>query len=290
MKRNPKTINATICVAILACVLGNANLQAGTVDSFTEPYRQVAVPASEVGVLAVIAVTEGEKVTKGQKLANLDDRILQASLEVTRAAMKATGALQAAEADNKSAQKKVDSYKELINQGNASQREYDRAVNDQLQSAARLQSAREEQEVRRLEYERSKIQVMQRQVISPIDGFVVSIEKEAGEFVSPNDPVVMNVVDLETLKAVFSIPRKAAAEVQLGQEIDLKVGYEDVSCTGVVEFISPTADPQSGSVRIKVRIANPENKLPSGAACRWDLDSYDDEPRISLGDTLFRSE
>jgi multidrug efflux pump subunit AcrA (membrane-fusion protein) len=35
-----------------------------------------------------------------------------------------------------------------------------------------------------------------------------------------------------------------------------------------VEFVSPTADAQSGTVRVRVRIPNPGETIPSGVTCR----------------------
>ena len=96
--------------------------------------------------------------------------------------------------------------------------------------------------MRRLEYERVKSQIQKRMIYSPINGFVVAIDKEVGEFVSPNDPVVMNVVHVAKLKSVFSVPLDAARDLRPGQAVELVLGYERVPCKGVIEFISPIAD------------------------------------------------
>ncbi len=251
------------------------------VESFTEPYRQVAVPAPEIGTLHEILVAEGDIVSRGQLLARMDDSVLIASLEVARAAKDAEGSLQSAEAAVKAKQRQFDSYKSLRKRGNATQREMDRAENDYIQARANLQSVREELEVRRLDFERTRAQLQRRQIKSPINGHVVAIDKEAGEFVSPTDPVVMQVVQLDTLKTVFSVPLNAADRLKAEQRVTLKVGIDQAKCYGVIEFVSPTADAQSGSVHVKIRIPNRDGKIQSGAGCVWDMSAEEPHEQLS---------
>lgn len=240
-------------------------------DAFTEPYRRVSIPAAEIGTIADILVKEGDQVSEKQLLAKLEDSVLQASLEVAQAAKDALGARRAAEIEVKLREKQMESYLDLHEQGNATQREVDRARSEYQQSLSRFQSVREELEVRRLEYERVKSQIQERMIYSPINGFVVAIDKEVGEFVSPNDPVVMHVVHLAKLKSVFSVPLDAARDLRPGQLVELSLGYERTPGKGIIEFISPIADAESGTIRVKVRIPNEDYAIRSGLACRWQL-------------------
>ena len=263
--------------------------QASELEGFTEPYRQVAVPAAEIGVIAEILVVEGDQVSERQLLARLDDSVLQASLQVARAAKDATGARRGAEAELAVREKQLEGYRDLHDKGNASQREIDRSESEYQQAASRLQSVRDDLEVRRLEFERVKSQIRRRRIESPISGHVISIVKESGEFVSPTDPIVMQVVQLDVLKAVFSVPIPAARELQKQDTVTLLVGAQQIACKGQIEFISPTADAQSGSVRVKIRIPNKDGLIPSGAACRWEieteLDSTESPQRITTDGT-----
>ncbi len=274
---------APLATLLAICVAGLQSSAAigGTIESFLEPLHRVAVPAAEIGVLGDVAVVEGDQVSKNQVVARLDDSVLQASAQVAKSAMESTGTILAAESENESRLNQLESYKQLREQGNASPREYERAVSEQAKAAARLQAAKEDQQLRRLEYERVQAQIAQRQIKSPIRGHVVVIDKEAGEFVSPTDPVVMHIVQIDTLKAVFSVPRSAAVDIAVGQSVDLSVGYEAIKAVGTVDFVSPIADPQSGTVRVKIRIANTDRKLQSGSSCRWNLANYESTDRIT---------
>lgn len=268
MKKPICRITQTVVTLLMISI---ASAQASDVLSFTEPYRNIAIPAKEIGVIDAILVREGDEVSQGQIVARLEDAVLKASLEVARAAKDSEGSLRAAEAALTEIEKRVESYRELRERGSATQRELDRAETQRIQSAAQLQSVREELEVRRLEYERTKAQLRQRQIVSPISGHIVVIEKEAGEFVAPTDPVVMRMVQLDMLKCVFSVPIANAIKMKAGQSVIIRVGANETKHEGFIEFVSPTADAQSGTVLVKIRLPNQQGKIRSGEACAWDL-------------------
>ena len=133
------------------------------IESFTEPYRQVDVPAAEIGVIHLIVVNEGDVVTKGQLVAQLDDEVLRKSLEVARVAKDATGSLQVALSDLKDRERQRASYVALRERNNATDRELQRADTAVALAKARVQVVRDELEVRRMEFERTKAQLRQRQ-------------------------------------------------------------------------------------------------------------------------------
>ena len=267
-----KLRTSVVVFAVLGAFVASGKVQAEKVEAFTEPYKRIAVPASEIGVIAVLNVAEGDEVRAGQLLGRLDDAVLRSSLAVAEAAKQATGSLQNAESDVEMRRRHLDSYRSLSEQGNATTRELLRSQTELQQSLARLQSVREELTVRKLEYKRVEQQIGQRQIASPIDGVVVMMEKEAGEFVSPTDPVVLHVVQLNRLKAVFSVPRPGATGLEVGQVITLAIGYDGQTCEGKIEFVSPVTDPQSNTVRVKVQIENQDRAIASGISCRWNMD------------------
>ena len=128
-------ITVVICAAyVLLCT----PLSAEEMESFTEPYKRIAISTGEVGVLAKVLVSEGDRVSNKQILASLDDTVLNASLAVAQAAKDALGTRNGAEIELNAKAKHLESFRQLRNQGNATQRELDRAESEQLQSKARL--------------------------------------------------------------------------------------------------------------------------------------------------------
>lgn len=252
--------------SIAAAVLTSANLYAqDDIKAFTEPYRSVEIAAAEMGTLANVAVEEGHEISAGDLLANLNEEVLSASLEVAKNLSQAGGELKSAEAELRMQQGRFEKIVGLKERRHASQTEVDRAKAQLEVAEAKLESVQDDLRAKKLDIKRIEAQLEQRRLRSPIDGVVTSIFKEEGEFVSPNDPRVMKVVQLNPLRAIFSVPQDQALRLTVKETVSLTLGDSDVS--GVVEFVSPTADAQSGTCRVKVRIENPDHLLASGLPC-----------------------
>lgn len=254
-------------LAVLWCVFRAISLPGAEVAGFTEPYRDVDVAASEMGRLVTITVSEGQRVTAGQVLARLDDDVLRATVEVARANRESAGRLEAAEAELRLCRESLDKLEELSARHHATQREVDRARTQVEVAEARLKATQQELTVKSLELERSKKQLEQRYIVSPIAGLVTQRFKDEGEFVSPSDPVVIRVVQLDPLLVVFAVPVAQARPLFAAQTVRVRVESVAAPLEGVVEFVSPTVDAQSGTTRVRVRLPNPNENIRSGITC-----------------------
>jgi len=242
----------------------NTSESTGVIEAFTEPYRDVAVAAPEMGALAEIRVVEGDTVKKGDLLAILDDDVLRASLEVARRSMTAEGMLRSATADLQMKKGEQEKLKQLRERNHASQQEVDRMETELLIAEARLLSVREDLEVKQLEFRRIEAQLSQRSIRAPMDGIVSDLSHEAGEFVSPSDPTIARIVQLDPLLIVFSVPLAQRNHVSKDQRVRLRIGATEVVQEGIVEYVSPTSDSSNSSVRVKVRVPNSDGRFQSG--------------------------
>lgn len=265
---------ATFCIiASLQCLGLPGIVAADEYEAFTEPYRRIQVSSSEMGVITELKVREGDEVREGQVLAQLDDALLQKTLDVSRAAKDAIGGKTAAEAEIAIREQQVRSYRRLFTQGNATPRELERAENDHRQALARLQSVTEELSVRTLEYQRVICQLEQRRILAPSRGVVIGLSKEVGEFVSPTDPILLQLVQLDRLKAVFSVPLQRIDSLSEGQSVVIRVGGSRTMTLGSLEYISPVATAESGTVRVRVVLPNEKRTIRSGVVCWLDLEA-----------------
>ena len=236
----------------------------GPIDGFTEPYADISMAASEMGTLTELFVKEGDTVASGQLLANLDDAVLRASLAIAKAGMEAEGELTTAQTQLELKQVELKKLTELFRRNHASQQELDRVSGEVKIAEARLHSAREERAIRRLEHARIEAQLKQREIRSTIDGIVVHLAKDRGEFVSPSDPAVARIVQLNPLLIVFSVPTQHRAELAKGQQVQVRIGNHHEPASAFVEFVSPTADASSGTFLTKVRLPNENGQWHSG--------------------------
>ena len=107
---------------------------------------------------------------------------------------------------------------------------------------------------------------------SPLDGLVSAVHKEEREFVSSNAPTVLTLVQLDPLRIIFCVPTSHGDTLKLGQQVPLAFLDTDLPATGRVEFVSPITDAESGTVRVKVLIDNPQGEFRCGVRCTLQLD------------------
>jgi RND family efflux transporter MFP subunit len=251
---------ATTTSAAATKPMVNSNL----VEAYTEPYRDIAIAASEMGTLSSVNVKEGDVVKSGDVIALMADEVLKASLEVARRSMNVEGTLQSAAADVNLRRTELTKLRELRERDHASQQEVDRVLTELTVAESRHLSVREELEIKQLEFRRIEAQLEQRSIRVPIAGIVSEVHKDAGEFVSPSDPVVARVVQLDPLLIVFSVPLDHRTAFQQDQSVTLQLGFANATAQGIVEYVSPTTDSSNSSIRVKVRLPNPNGEFQSG--------------------------
>ena len=139
-------------------------VDANKIQGFTEPYADISMAASEMGTLAEVLVQDGDVVKSGQLLARLDDAVLRASLAVAKTGMKAEGELLTATTQLDLKKVELQKLSELFQRNHASQKELDRVRGEVKIAEARVQSVREDLEIRRLEYARIEAQLNRRQI------------------------------------------------------------------------------------------------------------------------------
>jgi len=235
------------------------------VKAFTEPYRSIDIAASETGILSKLLVKEGDQIKAGGLLAKLNDEVLAASLAVGKETTESAGAFKSAMAEFKMQQERFGKLNGLFQRRHASQTELDRAQSQLEIATAKVESVQDELRIKKLEMKRIEAQLEQRKLRTPINGVVTEIFKDEGEFVSPTDPTVMRIVQLNPLRTIFSVPQEEISRLKVNDVVPLRIGDREVD--GIVEFVSPTADAQSGTNRVKIQIDNEDLSLASGQAC-----------------------
>ncbi len=273
------THKAKLVFGLIACVFAPAPIWASDISAFIEPYRDVDVASSETGTLAYLNVKEGDRVSKGEVLGGLDEHVSRTNLEVAQKAKEARGRLVSAEEELAFQIENLRKIRQLIERRHASAEELTRIESQQRIAAAQVLAIREELELKVAEYARTEAMLLQKQIRSPIDGIVTHIYKDPGEFISASDPVVIKVVKLDVLLVEFAVPAKAAGEFKAGRTVPLSIGSEQTKMVGVVEFVSPIKDPQSNTVRLKIRIDNHQGQFSSGDSCWLALTSSGDDQK-----------
>ncbi|MBL7043688.1 MAG: efflux RND transporter periplasmic adaptor subunit [Pirellulaceae bacterium] len=258
---------AIVAIACTALATLPATTPANEIDGFTEPYRSVDVAATEIGIVAELNVREGDVVRKGQVLATLDNELQKALLAIAQKGVESRGQLESAQAELTLRQHRLEKLEALLTKGHARNEEVERARADVAVAEAHVLSAEEEQAIRKLEHQKNAVQLQRRNVLAPIDGVVTVIHKDEGEYVAPNDPCVLSIVQLDKLRATFSVPSVYAGMLQIGDRAPLRLTTDTTSVDGIIEYVAPVTDAESGTVRVKFCVENPDRKYRSGQRC-----------------------
>lgn len=188
------------------------------------PGAEVRVSAERPGRLVRVLFEEGQRVRRGELLAEIDASELRASLQESRARIRE------AEAEIRLAQADLTRRRDLVAQGVAAARDLDQAERDQDTARARRDTAS-------AEAERIEAQLQKTRILAPIDGTVTAREVDAGETVETGDPVA-SIVDLDRLRVDAEADEADAGAVALGRSVQITAdGYPGVVWRGTVEQI-----------------------------------------------------
>jgi HlyD family secretion protein len=262
-----------------------------------EPITKVEIKSKASGIVKKLYVDYGDKVKKGQTLAELDKEEIQARVAQARAQLEASSAsLNGTHADLERA--KVDAEgpdvpllkrayvraqgmaKEGVVSASAlddAQKNYEMSLNKQNVSKAQLQvlQAKIGQAQGQVAQDRANLKQLEEQlgyttIESPIDGIILSRDVEIGDAVSSilvlgsSATLVMTLGDTSEVYVKGKVDESDIGKVYLGQPARIKVeSFKDKTFTGKVTKISPMGVEKDNVTTFEVRVSinNPEGVL-----------------------------
>lgn len=237
-------------------------------EGFTEPFEDIDVAVTEMGIVDSVRVKPGHRVNKEQLLATLDSSVLRANLETAMVRSRGTAKLRAAEIEYKTLQTRFDKVSRLLEEGAARPEEVERARTNAEVARQEITAIGEQIEIYSWEVKELEARIEQRSIRSPIDGVVVDVYKRPGEHVSTNEPLVVRVVDLSKLRVIFHLPTANAIHARVNQSVQLLIPESNQLVHATVEYVSPITSADSGRVRVDLLIDNPRGEIRSGLRCR----------------------
>jgi multidrug efflux pump subunit AcrA (membrane-fusion protein) len=120
--------------------------------------------------------------------------------------------------------------------------------------------------LKRHDIDAAALAVSRRTVASPIDGVVVELFRQTGEWVEPGEKV-LRIIRLNRLRAEGFAPLATAGTSLAGRVAIIEVTTPDegvVRKEGRISFVSPEADPINQEVRIWAEFDNDEPRLSPG--------------------------
>jgi len=117
----------------------------------------------------------------------------------------------------------------------------------------------DKQQVRELE--RSRQAQPRIKMLAPQDGVVTDLNARHGMYVKP-DMQVMTLSDLSSLWLLADIYERQSAWVAVGQPAEMRLSaYPGEVFAGEIDFVYPSLDPKTRTLRARVRFDNPDERL-----------------------------
>jgi macrolide-specific efflux system membrane fusion protein len=245
--------------------------------------------APEPGRCFELLVGEGDLVKRGDLLIRLDDtqeriEVARATTEFEIAKMKArnTIAVDIAEKADGAAKSKLKRSEE-------SREKYPKSVPEEVIEELRFLSQKAESEIAAAKFEldlaqkeaeladhklqSAKDKLDRRQIRAPINGVIVEVDANEGEWVEAGR-TLLRVVRLDRLRVTGFVPAKYLPDELVGQEAELtavREGRPNLTRTVKIGYVSPEANPVSGERRLWVEIDNPEGALFPGMKAELEI-------------------
>jgi HlyD family secretion protein len=261
------------------------------------PITKVEVKSKASGIVKNLLVDYGDRVKKGQLLAQLDKEEIEAQVEQSRAALQAADAtLSSSQADYERAKvdaegpdvpllkRQLDRNTEMAKDGVVSaqalddaDRNYRMALNKQ--NVAKAQMAVLKAKISQSQAERTRDQANLKQleeqlsytdITSPLDGIVISRDVQMGDAVSSilvlgsGATLVMTLGDTSEVYVKGKVDESDIGKVYLGQPARIKVeSFKDKTFFGKVTKISPMGVEKDNVTTFEVRVSinNPGGEL-----------------------------
>lgn len=272
-----------------------------------EPITKVEIKSKASGIVKKLYIEAGDRVKKGQVLAELDRDEILASVRSQEAQLQSSQAnLSAAEADLKRAEvdaqgpdipmlkrayeRAVNMRKEGVVSDSAldeAQKAYELALNKQnvaraqlVVNKAKVAQARADVQRQTANLAQLKEQLNYTTIVAPMDGIILSRDVEVGDAVSSilvmgsAATLVMTVGDTSEVYVKGKVDESDIGKVYLNQPARIKVeSFKDKTFNGKVTRISPMGTEKDNVTTFEVRVSiiNPGGELKAAMTANAEI-------------------
>jgi RND family efflux transporter MFP subunit len=236
-------------------------VQRASVPSYYEavgtvrPVQSATVAAQVMGNLVRVNAREGDRVSKGQLLAAIDDSQSRSSLDRATAGQNAAQQdIAAADADYFLAESTLKRYQDLFDKKSVSPHEFDEIKTRYEAAKARRQMVRAASAGAEAAVAQARTTQAFTQLRSPYSGTVTAKLAETGNLVSPGTPVFV-VEDTSSFRLEATVDESGLALVHLGETVPVLLdALGSTQIAGKVVQILPAADPASRTFVVKIEL------------------------------------
>ncbi len=217
--------------------------------------RKAAVASKATGRLVYLGVSEGDKVTKGEIIARLEDNDVKAQLAEAKANLELN------EANLSDASWNYNRDKTLLKSGSITESTFESAKTGYLKGKASVDVAKASVQVAEVALDNTYVR-------APFDGTVISKNADVGEIVAPMAGsinargTVVTIADMTSLEVEPDVAESNIEKVAPGEPCIITLdAYPGVQYEGYVSKIIPTANRSKGTVTVKVKFKKYDSRV-----------------------------
>lgn len=200
------------------------------------PDEEVDMSFETSGKIVSIKFTEGTRVKKGDLLAKINDKPLQAQLEKLLAQKKLT-------------QAKEFRQRTLLDKDAISQESYDQIVTE-------LQTI--EADINLIE-----ARISETELRAPFDGIIGLRYLSEGAYATSSTKIA-KLIKISPLKIEFSIPERYASEIKIGYPVTFRVDGSNIDYKASVYAVAPKTDIETRTIVIRALYPNTNEEHKAG--------------------------
>lgn len=222
--------------------LEDAVLATGTVQAF----KQVSVGAQVSGQVKTLFVELGQRVKKGQPVAEIDSTTQQNTVRNAEAALENVRAqLAAQKAALVQAELGYRRQKHLLDNEAGARADYEAAEAQLATTRANIAALQAQIKQAEITADTAKVNLGYTKIVSPIDGIVVALVVQQGQTVNANQttPTIIKVAQLDTVTVKTQISEADVVKVQPGLPVYFTIlGQPDQRYHAKLRTIEPATD------------------------------------------------
>jgi membrane fusion protein (multidrug efflux system) len=207
-------------------------------QGIVESENNILVSARSMGSITQVSVTEGQQVTKGQVLAQIDNSVIARSIESMKSQLELATSV-------------FERQKNLWNQKIGTEVQYLQAKTSKESLEKQIASLQEQNEMNRIK--------------SPINGTVDEVFVKVGENIAPGMPAI-RVINGSDLKMTARVSEAYVTNIKKGNAVVVNVPELKKDIQAQVTFVGNNIDPLSRTFNIEVKLPSLPNLKPNMTA------------------------
>lgn len=241
------------------------------------PFVQATVKSRVGGPIEQVTIREGQDVRRGDIIARLDTRNLQARYD------RELAAVEKAQADLELASLNREKNRALLEQRFISRNTYESTESAYAASLASFKLAQAQARLAKLDLDDALIR-------APFDGTIAARLVQPGETVAP-DASIVTLVDLRQMVLEAAVPAAEIPSVRIGQKVSFQVGgFGEREFQGEVQRINPVTVGGSRAITLYIAVPNADRALKGGMFAQGELTLDATQPVLAVAERAVHEE